>query len=252
MMQSGVPGQDGTGRIVMKKGPARGEDSMVNSENFRAKDAGSVPVDQLFFHTYFSSKTAQQEEKVKATKKRKSRKGKDESSDEESIGDLGFSDKDDSDTFEMMDNDEDDEDENSENEEAIWQAMKSTMPKQNGDVDMSGGEEDADDDEDSDVEQYNYSDSDDEVAAGSDKEETFQSAFGKEEDEFDDLDDDGDNLIEDNDDIFGSEDEIEVDIEPPSKSKDKRKKRQKLAALPMFATSEAYAHLLGGSDDEDE
>lgn len=46
MMQSGVPGQDGTGRIVMKKGPARGEDSMVNSEGFRAKDVTDVPVDQ--------------------------------------------------------------------------------------------------------------------------------------------------------------------------------------------------------------
>ena len=47
MMQSGVPGQDGTGRIVLKKGPARGEDSMVNSEGFRSKDTADIPVDQV-------------------------------------------------------------------------------------------------------------------------------------------------------------------------------------------------------------
>jgi ribosome biogenesis protein MAK21 len=49
MMQSGVPGQDGTGRIVMKKGPARGDDSMVNSEMFRNKTVQDIPVDQVSF-----------------------------------------------------------------------------------------------------------------------------------------------------------------------------------------------------------
>lgn len=53
MMQSGVGGQDGNGRIVMKKGPARGEDAMVNSEGFRNKGAGDVPVDQVR-HLYIS------------------------------------------------------------------------------------------------------------------------------------------------------------------------------------------------------
>lgn len=47
MMQSGVSGQDRTGRIVMKKGPARGDDAVVNSDMFRNKNAGDVPVDQV-------------------------------------------------------------------------------------------------------------------------------------------------------------------------------------------------------------
>lgn len=46
-MQSGVAGQDTTGRVSMKKGPARGEDSLVNSELFKNKNSGDVPVDQV-------------------------------------------------------------------------------------------------------------------------------------------------------------------------------------------------------------
>jgi hypothetical protein len=47
MMQSGVSGQDRTGRIVMKKGPARGDESLVNSDLFKNKVVGDVPVDQV-------------------------------------------------------------------------------------------------------------------------------------------------------------------------------------------------------------
>lgn len=53
MMQSGVVGQDTTGRISMRKGPARGEESLVNSEGFKNRDSRDIPVDQVSFFFSF-------------------------------------------------------------------------------------------------------------------------------------------------------------------------------------------------------
>lgn len=47
MMQSGVPGQDRSGRIIMAKGAARGEESTVNSDAFKRKNEADIPVDQV-------------------------------------------------------------------------------------------------------------------------------------------------------------------------------------------------------------
>ena len=217
---------------------------------------------QLFFHKYFASKTPQQDDKVKANKKRKSRKGADDSSDEESIGDLGMSDKEDDAEFEMsMNAKDDDEEEDSEAEDAIWKAMKASMPKRAGDDEMSGDEED----DDSDIEQFNYSDSDEEAEATIEiADEPFKSAFGQEEDDADDGSD-GDNLMEDEDDLIGSDEDMpmfagdggdegqgsEADEKATSKSQERRKKKRKLNSLPMFATAEDYAHLLGDDDGDD-
>lgn len=42
----------------------------------------------------------------------------------------------------------------------------------------------------------------------------------------------------------------DVERKQASKSQERRKKKQKLNSLPMFATAEDYAHLLGGEDDD--
>lgn len=47
MMQSGVAGQDRTGRVVMQKGGVKGDDVVVNSENFLKRNEWDVPVDQV-------------------------------------------------------------------------------------------------------------------------------------------------------------------------------------------------------------
>lgn len=52
--------------------------------------------------------------------------------------------------------------------------------------------------------------------------------------------------------LFGSDVEAEESHAASSKSKDRKKKKQKLKHLPMFATADDYAHLLGGSDDDEE
>jgi ribosome biogenesis protein MAK21 len=209
---------------------------------------------QLFFHKYFSNKSAAGDDKAKAGKKRKAHQGAD-SDDEDSIGDLGFSDKEDDvdGLAEAMGEVEGTDDEA---EEEIWRAMKKSMPKRAQDDDFDEDEEMDDDEED--LAEFDYSDSDDEKAADA-ADVPFKSAFGDEEDGFDD--DDDDNLIEDDADLigsdedmpmFGEDDDDEEEGAKGSKSKDRKSKKRKLNKLPMFATADDYAHLLGGSDDEDD
>lgn len=47
MMQPGLAGQDRSGRILLKKGPAAGKEDALNSEAFKGKDEKDVPVDQV-------------------------------------------------------------------------------------------------------------------------------------------------------------------------------------------------------------
>lgn len=254
MMQSGVAGQDKTGRISLKKGPARGDDAVVNSDVFRNKDIAEVPVDQLFFHKYFSSKTAQGDSKAKASKKRKNRKGKDSDSDDESIADLGHSDLEEDILPPPPTADDDDDDD--EAEEEIWKAMKASMPKKAGEEDDGMSEDDLEDeDDDADVAEFDYSDSE---AGPSDDEEggaddvPFKSAFGDDEDQFDE-DSDGDNLIEDDADLLGSDEDMPMFGDEEEKdTKGRSKKKRKLGALPMFASADDYKHLLGGDSDGDD
>ncbi|KAK4052920.1 RNA-binding ribosome biosynthesis protein mak21 [Microbotryomycetes sp. JL221] len=175
MMQPGVPGQDKTGRIVVVKGAMRGEENVVNSEAFRKKDVTNVPVDQIFFHKYFTSKSALDETKRDNLQRRKNRKGEGFSSDEEaqedddeaSIADLvdgredeasldGFAEAmasgDDEGLHVDEDEDEDEDDDSvsfelidddgksvEADEDEIWQAMQKSMP------DLDAGSDDEDD-----------------------------------------------------------------------------------------------------------
>ena len=250
-------GFDGQFGGIQEQGYRRHSRRSSLSSHFRLHGLATDMGPQLFFHKYFSSKTAQGDEKAKASKKRKSRKGgKDDSSDEESIGDLGFSDKEDEEGEFEMSMAQDEEEEDSEAEAEIWKAMKASMPKKEGDDEM----EDEDDEDDSDLEQFNYTDSEDEAPVEQ-EDQPFKSAFGKEEDEADDGDD-GDNLIEDDDDLIGSDEDMPLfggdmgegsdgsDTVARTKSQDRKRKKQKLKHLPMFGTAEDYAHLLGASDDD--
>ncbi|BGP12208.1 hypothetical protein JCM10213_007464 [Rhodosporidiobolus nylandii] len=196
MMQSGLAGQDKSGRVSIVKGGAATEEA-VNSEKFRRRNVHDVPVDQQFFHHYFTSKTSLSSSKSAAATKRKSRRGGkgsddesgDESVSEASIGDLGerdrekfdedaldaamdavpSGDEEDGSDFEVFDPDaapgEDETDEEMEAE--IWKAMKASMPKEKGDSDLDLSDLDAgdassaqEDDEDEDAEAFDY-DSDD-------------------------------------------------------------------------------------------
>ncbi|GAA5961282.1 hypothetical protein JCM3765_002898 [Sporobolomyces pararoseus] len=270
MMQSGLQGQDRSGRVVLVKGSAakKGEEAF-NSDKFRRKNVYDVPADQLFFHKYFTSRTTQEDEKSKATSKRKSRrKGDGDSSDsEESIADAGIAE-----TGEDFDEDalaaameeevgaedaeSDEGSEDDEMEEEIWKAMKKSMPRETGDEDMLGAEDDSEadaDEDDEDLAAYDYSDSEDE-----DKEEEvpYKSPFADEDS--DGADDDGfleeeEDLLDSDQDIplYGSDDDDEEEAEAKSSKAGNKNKKRKLKHLPLFATADDYAKLLGGSDDED-
>ncbi|GAA5912187.1 hypothetical protein JCM6882_003078 [Rhodosporidiobolus microsporus] len=194
MMQSGLAGQDHTGRVTLTKGGAATEVA-VNSDKFKRQNVHDVPADQVFFHKYFTSKSTLSSSKSDAASKRKSKKrdadSDDESGSEASIADVaddvGKSVFDEDDLAEAMDGAESDEDEDegdfeihevgadqaetdSETEAAIWSAMKNSMPHEEGDsdaevaVDDEASDDDIDMDDDEDLAAYEYSDdSDDEV-----------------------------------------------------------------------------------------
>ncbi|POY72058.1 hypothetical protein BMF94_4928 [Rhodotorula taiwanensis] len=169
-------------------------------------------------------------------------------------------------------------------EEEIWKAMKKSMPKAKGDSDLEDLDgSDVDDDDDDDVAMYHYSESEEEKEQGGgaggkakaandddeeddDNEPPFKSAF-----EDSDVGEDDPGFLELDDDVLGSDDDVPLgagsdsdsdsdDGAPSAKkrkgsssttSAEKRKEKKKLKQLPTFASADDYAHLLGGSDDED-
>ncbi|ORY90226.1 CBF/Mak21 family-domain-containing protein [Leucosporidium creatinivorum] len=271
MMQSGVAGQDRTGRVVMQKGGVKGDEVVVNSENFLKKNEWDVPVDQLFFHKYFKSKTTLGDDKAKASKKRKSRNDEDEEESEaESIDDnFGEGAEDFDGLAEAMADDDDEPEEveeggetDSEAEEEIWQAMKRSMPKARGDSDGEVDEDSEVEEDDEDLAAYDYSDSEDGEGEGGADDVPFKSAFPDE----DDIDDDDNAFLEDEDDLLGSDEDMPMFLDGDKddededdgkkkkgkgKNADRKAKKRKLNSMPTFATAEDYAHLLGDSDDDD-
>ncbi|GAA5909236.1 hypothetical protein JCM5296_006103 [Sporobolomyces johnsonii] len=286
MMQSGLAGQDRSGRVVMVKGSgaAKGE-AAVNSDKFRRKNVHDVPVDQIFFHKYFTSKTTLDSDKAAASQKRKSRRGlgrddQDGSDSDESIADPGFSDKEDSDFDEdalaaamgdavaPADDDEEEGSTDDEMEAEIWKAMQKSMPREKGDDEVLEDDPEAAaemDSDDEDLAAYDYSDSDDDDAAAvkptaeaedEDEEDVpFKSAFDSEEDQ----DEDDDGFLEVDDDVLGSDDDIPLygdaaadgsESEEDERAQAKKNKKRKLKHLPLFATADDYAALLGDSDEE--
>ncbi|SCV68633.1 BQ2448_754 [Microbotryum intermedium] len=236
MMQPGLAGQDKSGRIMMRKGTGVAE---VNSDKFKRLNKHSVPVDQLFFHTYFTQKASLDAIKSSLSSKRKSKpsRGSDSEeandSDNESINDLGFSDigdDDDDDQVEALGRAMDEEDQklvdlddaDSEMEEEIWKAMKASLPRRDEedatsegldeDDDEDGYEDDDDDDEDTkapaiDIDSHSELGVDedfdmDEVERGQ------RAVFVAAADSDDGEDDDGEERDEE---MFASEDDEEAD-----------------------------------------
>lgn len=240
----------------------------------------SPTVTQLFFHKYFRGKETVGDDKAKASGKRKYRNkdGAESDSEEESIGDLGFSDREDDlvGIEEAMGSDGEASEDEDPLEDEIWAAMRKSMPKAKGGHGDDEDDDVEDGDEDDDVAEFHYSDSDedgqavvearDEDEDEDDGDEPFRSAF-PDEDDFSDDEDGG--FIEDEDDLIGSdedmpmfddlagedsdqdEEESAARASKRSKKDERKNKKRKLKHMPMFATAEDYAHLLGNSDDED-
>ncbi|TFY78549.1 hypothetical protein EWM64_g5462 [Hericium alpestre] len=240
----------------------RGEvqEGPVNVEGWWKRSEGSVPVDQLFFHRYFSQKHQKEQAMAAKVGKRKTKHGEDDE-------DMD-SDADEDEEGEKADEKEEDEEESDAEEAEIWKAMKASMPE------LAGGDDDDD--------LMNDSDSDD-IPSGldagySDSEPEPDAKSGPEDDEDEEEDADGADadadafsLVEASD----AEDLIDLDADAPDglidfeedasdaeaeewtgfggetatkrkrgKDDGEKDKRKKLKSLPTFASYEDYAKMI--------
>jgi ribosome biogenesis protein MAK21 len=218
-----LAGGDSRGVLVSNRATAKGHESL-NSESFWRKKAEDVAVDEVFFHKYFSQigKT-----KHAALKKKAGAKSKSDAASE---------------------NGED------EDEDEIWQALVDSRPEVEGHSDG-----------DSDLDMLDLDDSDDDASSGSDGGVIFndeddvdvegsdeEGSIGSEEPSA--FLDDGDmsDEDEDEDELFKKELETNKKPEPKEEDENSRKaKRRKMKNLPMFASMEDYAEMIGGDEDED-
>ncbi|KAG0213725.1 hypothetical protein BGX28_003669 [Mortierella sp. GBA30] len=225
--------------IMLKKGG--GNDVNVNTEAFWQKKEEEVPVDQIFFHKYFTQKKALAPASKKGAKAAGSDDDEAEFTGKKNKGDDEDEEGDDSD----MDEDE------------VWKAMMSDMPKEA----MEDVDDDEDDLSDADLEDLMLSDLEDEDAEGADADseedeeeidkEIDEESFGKDEASW--KDDEGDDeeanmFMDEEDDMVASDEEPAAESDEEEKGRDK--KRRKKAALPMFASMEDYAHLIDQDDSE--
>ncbi|UZJ54836.1 hypothetical protein CBS101457_004156 [Exobasidium rhododendri] len=253
IMQPAMNAGDGTtgaeGGVVKLKGVGIRQEEFVNDEKFWKKKVQEVPVDQLFFHKYFTQKL--------------SRNGGEEDGGEE--GESGDDESDSEGQDEAAGEDEEDE-EDSEAEREILKEMKRTMPRLPGDEMLDESDVDVDDEDD--LIDYEDSDEDDdadaEVAGDGSEEESEDGFFDEDEDDllpiaFDDSE--GSEAEEGGGGGRGTKRRAEDEGEEAgeklaegmgkSKSQAKREERKRRKAMPTFASADDYAHLLGNSDDED-
>jgi len=244
--------------LYKDRGSGRLEDTL-NKESFWSKKRDDVRADEVFFHDYFE-KAGMAQKKSRAEKRAAKADGEDDAETDE------------------------------EQEGQIWKALVGSRPEiEDADAEFDEDEdEDVDiadfmDDDEEDVEVSDDDDDDEggvavdgmegvsfhgfegEAVADEDVEEAKPpkkatkakvKADGSDEDDFDlqDLEDD------DEDAFFDSDDEVPENIQIPEKSiddvakdlksKDKRKRKKSIKSLPVFATAEDYAKLIGDDDDD--
>lgn len=206
--------------LLVKPGEAVSRKAPLNSEAFWAKKVEDVSADEVFFHAYFNAS---------GTKKRKS--GQQTSKKEH----------------------DEDEDDSDAGEEEIWQAIANSRPEVEG--------PDSDDDLSMADLESAYSKSDDGSEGGIDlggdgeevDEDAFAETYGMDGSDVAEVP----NLDSDEDAMLGSDDELPFEMEEQipeentTRNKKKREDKKKLKNLPVFATAEDYAKLLGDDDDDD-
>lgn len=282
--------QVGSG-VTRSRTHALNEDEFFNTEAFWKKRADSIPADQLFFHKFFNLKSRQptagrvqtgaddsdalvgsDDEDVPTT----GGKGVEmELEGEESDSSLDSDDDPDEKEIwkvmkatmpgkEELEGLEDSDGEGDEEFDYV-DSDEEAAPAAEG--------EDEEDEEDSDGEGPNvipgmtFSDSEDEDEADSAPAKSIKSKTSAEVNDWEDDESDLGNVFdEDDDDLLpftdfnpkkrgaDSEDDEEefIGADAKKRKKQQEKKRKKsMANLPTFASADDYAHLLGGSDDED-
>ncbi|KIJ67296.1 hypothetical protein HYDPIDRAFT_25763 [Hydnomerulius pinastri MD-312] len=120
--------------------------ALPNEEKFWKKRVEDIPVDEVFFHKYFSRKNRKNLAKATKDDSDESEEGEepeDESDDEESVAEVSDSADSVPDSGATKSAEETDEDASDIQEDAVWKAMQATMPREDGDEALM--EEDSDD-----------------------------------------------------------------------------------------------------------
>ncbi|KAJ8075768.1 RNA-binding ribosome biosynthesis protein mak21 [Marasmius tenuissimus] len=263
-------------KLVKGETAAASGELLMNEEQFLKKREEDVPVDQLFFHKFFTRKREREQGgKGKASRQEDFDSDVDEGSDDDDDeGESGGEEIDlTGDEAEgKAEKDEGGGSDSDDSEEAeIWKAMKASMPKEEGDDDLLDDSDLDDEDEiPSGLDELDY-DSEDDGGESIDDDEDDQ--------DFRDVDDDNLSLAEmsDNDDLVpldnieglveydgsdmdddGEEEEEEWGgISADANKKRKRKadekggKRKKPRSLPTFATYEEYAKMIEDGPEDD-
>ena len=119
-MQPAATGVDGTG-VKLTKGEAAHGEGPVNEEKWWKRRPEDIPVDEMFFHKYFTQKSKKEKEMAEKVKKRKG-KEQDEDSDgeDDEVESLGREEVSDEERLEAEGDEEDEEEESDKEEAEIW------------------------------------------------------------------------------------------------------------------------------------
>ncbi|KAF8191466.1 CBF/Mak21 family-domain-containing protein [Mycena galopus ATCC 62051] len=249
-MQPAASGLEGGG-VKLMKGEMGVLEERVNEGGFLRRKESDVPVDQLFFHKFFSRKS--EKEKAKAAKgdRRKNR-------DEDSDSDDGDDENEGGEEMDLTGDeaqktgevDEFDEEDSDVGEDEIWKAMQASMPRAAGDEDLMEESDELPSDLD-----------EDEDASDDDEDDDALSLVeGSDNDDLVPLDADFPGLIDyDGSDGEAAEEDEDEEWGGISQGGDKKRKREdssnqkrkKLRSLPTFASYEDYAKMIEDGPEDD-
>ncbi|GJE90310.1 CBF-domain-containing protein [Phanerochaete sordida] len=263
-MQPAATAADGTGVKLLKGEVAHGE-APVNDEKWWRRRAEDVPVDELFFHRYFTQKNRKEKEMQDKVKKRKGKDDEDDSEDDDDE-ELEFEGEasDEEEDADAAEEQSDGEEVSDKDEAEIWKAMKASLPAELQGGDLSDDSDDLPDglDDDSDIDEGEgggEEDEDEDVSRVEDEDDDEDVLSMVEASDAEDLIpfDEADGLIE-YDGSDAEEEEAEWGgIDGGASKKRKRggdeegKKRKKLRSLPTFASYEDYAKLIEDGPEDD-
>ncbi|KAJ7221697.1 CBF/Mak21 family-domain-containing protein [Mycena pura] len=258
-MQPAASGLEGGG-VKLMKGEAGDAEGRVNESAFLRKKESDVPVDQLFFHRFFSRKS--EREKAKSAKAGRRKNQGDESDSDEEDDDEAVESGDEMDVTgdeerKVGDANASEEDNDSDiGEDEIWRAMKASMPAAEGDEDLMEDSDDlasdldADEEENDSADELDNTDGDDSglsLAEGSDNEDLVpvDSEFSAGLIDYDGSDGEDEEWGG----ISGSQGATKTKRKREESSNNQR--RKKLRSLPTFASYEDYAKMIEDGPEDD-
>ncbi|KAJ7090360.1 CBF/Mak21 family-domain-containing protein [Mycena belliarum] len=250
-MQPAASGLEGGG-VKLMKGEMGDMEERVNEGVFLRRKESDIPVDQLFFHKFFSRKNEKEKAKNAKADRRKNRGEGSDSDDDDETDEIGGEEMDltGDEANKAVEEDGFEEEDSDLGEDEVWKAMQASMPKVNGDEDLM---EESDDDIPSDL------DDDEASGTGDEDDEALSLVEGSDNEDLVPLDGDFPSGLIDYDGSDGETGDEEEEWGGISEGGDKKRKREdtsnqrrkKLRSLPTFASYEDYAKLIENGPEDD-